>query len=114
MPPPFGRRMITARPLLNGRPHTDRKHLGRPYEREEIAMHSTPDAVLMLHNVRQRELQDEAARIRAARRSNAKGFHLLGVAAASHHLRTALGHAGELLRDGSPRKPGAPLRAEAG
>jgi hypothetical protein len=77
-------------------------------------MHSKPESLLMLHNVRHCALQDEAARLRSVRRAYGSGFPPLGIAATSYRLRVALGRAGERLRDGRLRRSGALLRAEAG
>ena len=77
-------------------------------------MHPTPDTVLMLADVRHRELQGDAARIRSARQADASGLQPLGMAAVFHRLRTAPGRAGALLRDGRLRRPDSPRGAEAG
>jgi hypothetical protein len=106
--------MINARLQVIGRPHRDQTHLGLAYEREEIAMHSTPDAVLMLHNVRQSELANEATRVKAARQACTPCSPPRGIAATLDPLRVAIARAGEFVRTGGAQRMSSSFRAEAG
>lgn len=77
-------------------------------------MHTTPDTVLMLHNVRQRELQDEAAYVWTARQNCARGVPPHGSITMTHRLRAAFVRTGAVLRDRCTWRPGSPLRPVAG
>jgi hypothetical protein len=63
-------------------------------------MHSNLDPVLMLAEFHNRELLDDAARCRLARKANGRSFSLLGlVAAARDRLAMTPSRASVLLRD---------------
>lgn len=76
-------------------------------------MHSTPDTVLPLHNLRQSELQTEASQARASRQVRAPFCPPRSIAAASDRLRVAIARASELVQASGSHRLAPPFRADA-